>query len=97
MNNIVIVATMVAKEGKADFVKSELTKLVEPTLKEAGNAGYQMHQDLQNPNKFVAVEEWISTEAIQTHMATDHIKAYGQATAENDAIESFEYVTLNKF
>ncbi len=96
MSNIVIVATMIAKEGKADFVKAELNKLVEPTLAEVGNFGYQMHQDILNPNKFVAIEEWRDGEAIQAHMATCHIKAYGQATTKNDAIESFEYVSLKK-
>lgn len=95
MNSIVIVATIVAKEGKAEFVKNELKKLLEPTEKESGNISYKIHQDLQDMNKFVAVEEWKDSESIKAHMVTDHIRAYGLATSENDAIESFEHVTLN--
>ncbi len=96
MKNIVIVATIIANEGKASFVKEELNKLLAPTHAEEGNVSYKIHQDLQNPNKFVAVEEWVSGEAIQAHMTTDHIKAYAQKTAENEAIGSFEYVTLSE-
>ncbi len=96
MNNIVIVATIVANEGKSDLVKSELSKLLAPTHAEVGNVSYKIHQDMQNPNKFVAVEEWASGEAIQAHMATDHVKTYSQVTADNEAIASFEYVTLSE-
>ncbi len=96
MNNIVIVAKIVANEGKSDLVKSELNKLLAPTHAEEGNVSYKIHQDMQNPNKFVAVEEWANGEAIQAHMATEHIKAYTQVTTENAAIASFEYVTLSE-
>lgn len=94
--SIVIVATIVAKENKSAYLKEELTKLVEPTLAENGNLGYQMHQDLENSNKFVVVEEWNDTQAIHEHLMTAHIKQYTIDTKENQAIESFEYVTLRK-
>ncbi len=96
LKNIVLVATVVAKENKADFIKAELNKLIEPTRVEAGNISYKIHQDLQNNHKFVAVETWADNEAIKSHMASDHFKAYGKITAENDAILSFDYVTLTE-
>lgn len=95
--SIVIIATVIAKEGKTEYLKAELSKLVEPTLAENGNLVYQMHQDLENPNKFVVVEEWVSNQVIPAHLSTAHIKQYTDNTKENDAIESFEYVTLKKF
>ncbi len=96
MNKIIIVATIIAKEGKAELVRAELDKLIEPTRAEEGNVSYKIHQDLQNINKFVVIEEWKDEKAIKEHMATTHIKAYGIATNDNDAIESFEYVMLDE-
>lgn len=94
MDSIVIVATIIAKDGHTQLVKSELNKLLIPTREESGNISYKIHQDLQNEHKFVAVEEWRDGSAIKAHMAADHVKAYGMATSE--AIESFDYVTLSE-
>ncbi len=96
MNNIVLVATVVAKKGKAEFVKAELNKLIAPTKAEAGNVAYKIHQDLQNDHKFVAIEQWADQNAIKNHMATDHFQNYQVVTTQNDAIESFEYITLTE-
>ncbi len=96
MKNLVIVATMIAKEGKSELLKSELVKLLEPTLKEEANVEYKIHQDLQNPNKFVAYEVWKSVADLQTHTNTAHIQAFNEANKINDCLESFEYTTLNE-
>lgn len=94
MTNIIIVATMVAKEDQVDLVKEELGKLLEPTLSEAGNVSYRINQDVKDPTIFIAIEEWTSLEAVQEHMQTEHIKAYSLATKE--AIVSFEHNVLNE-
>lgn len=96
LNNIVLIATVVAKTNKAELVKAELNKLIQPTKAEVGNLSYKIHQDLQNDHKFVAVEKWTDNDAIKKHMATDHFKNYQIVTAENDLVESFEYVTLTE-
>lgn len=47
MSKIVIVATIIAKEGEVALVKSELTKLVSPTNNEIGNVSHKIHQDIK--------------------------------------------------
>lgn len=96
MNNLVLVATMVAKEGKSDFLKAELAKLLEPTHQEEACVEYKIHQDLQDPNKFVAYEIWKSAEGLQAHTKTAHMLAFNQVNKDNDVLESFAYVTLNE-
>ncbi len=85
---LTIVAHIEAKKDKVDLVKSELTKLIEPTLNEEGCIQYDLHQDNDNPSIFLFFENWKNRELWQDHMKTDHIKAYQQATG--DAIEHFK-------
>ncbi|ANU38848.1 putative quinol monooxygenase [Vibrio scophthalmi] len=91
MTKLTIVANIVAHADKIELVKNELLKLIEPTRKEAGCINYDLHQDNQDPAHFVFYENWTSEAHLQTHLATEHIAQYVQAT--QDAIVSF---TLNK-
>ena len=77
---LTIVATIVAKPDKIDLVKTELQKLIEPTLKEAGCIQYDLHQDNQNPAIFLFFENWESRELWQDHMNNAHLAEFGKAT-----------------
>lgn len=77
---LTIVARIEAKPDKIDLVKSELIKLIEPTLKEQGCLQYDLHQDNDNPAVFLFFENWESRELWQVHMNNDNLKAYMQAT-----------------
>ena len=48
MTQLTIVADIVAKQDKIELVKSELLKLIEPTLAEEGCINYDLHQDNNN-------------------------------------------------
>jgi len=87
MSKLTIVATILVKEGKRDFVKSELLKLIPITRAEAGCINYDLHQDNENPNLFLFYENWESRDLWQTHMDNDHLKAYIEAT--DGAVEEF--------
>lgn len=96
MNNLVVVATIVVKEDKVDFMKAEFQKIIEPTRAEAGNVEYRVHQDLKQVNRFVAYEIWQDAEAGKAHMETEHIKNFVVAYTEQAAIESFDSVVLSE-
>jgi len=89
--NLILVARIETNNDKIDFVKAELLKLLEPTLKEAGCIQYDLHQDNENPAVFVFYENWESRELWQEHMNNAHLAEYMQAT--EGAIASF---TLNE-
>ena len=91
MSKLTIIANIYAKSDKFDLVKSELEKLIAPTLAEKGCVQYDLHQDNENPAHFLFFENWESRELWQVHMDAPHIKDYLDAT--DGAVENF---TLNE-
>ncbi len=79
-NKLTIVASILAKPEKLEFVKSELIKLIEPTRNEEGCINYDLHQDNDNPNQFLFFENWESRELWQAHMKSKHIADYLETT-----------------
>lgn len=88
-NNLIIVANIVAKEGKAEYLKSELLKLIEITRAEAGCVQYTLQQNNEEPNKFVFYEQWENRDLWQIHMNNSHLAQYMANTEKEDAVESF--------
>lgn len=80
MPNLVVIAVLKCKTEHIETVKKGLQGLVAPTLQEAGCLKYDLHQDLEDPNTFIFVEEWESAEHLKQHGASDHIKAFGAAS-----------------
>ena len=80
MSKLTIVANITAKSDKVDLVKSELAKLIEPTLAEEGCLQYDLHQDNENPAHFMFYENWESRDLWQAHMNNQHLKDYMAAT-----------------
>jgi len=87
MSKLTIVARILAKEEKGNFVKSELLKLIPITRVERGCINYDLHQDNENPNLFLFHENWESRKLWQVHMNNQHLKDY--MTATEGAIEEF--------
>lgn len=77
---LTIVASIEAKPDRIDLVKTELQKLIIPTLKETGCLQYDLHQDNQNPAIFLFFENWESRELWQDHMNNSHLAAFAKAT-----------------
>ena len=78
--NLTIIARIQAKAEKVDFIKSEATKLIEPTQKENGCIQYDLLQDNEKPEVFVFYEKWESIELWQKHMESDHLKGFVGST-----------------
>lgn len=94
MSKLTIVANFIAKNEKIELVKSELLKLVSITLKEDGCIQYDLHQDNENPARFMFYEIWESKDKWLTHMEASHLKAYQKAT--EGAIEDFSLFEMYK-
>jgi len=87
MSRLTIVAKIVAKAEKIEFVKAELLKLIPITRAEKGCINYDLHQDNENPNLFLFHENWENRELWQIHMNNTHLAEYMKAT--DGAIEEF--------
>lgn len=80
MTKLTIVAQITAKSAQVDSMKEELLKLIQPTLAEEGCVNYDLHQDNEDPAKFLFYENWETRELWQAHMETQHLKDYLEAT-----------------
>lgn len=87
MTTLTIIATIVCKEEKIEFVKSEMIKLIDKTRAEKGCINYDLHQDNSNPAHFVFHENWESEALLEKHLESQHIADYVAAT--EGCIESF--------
>lgn len=91
---LVIVAIIEANAGQEGLVRSALSKLIEPTLKEAGCIQYDLHQDNDNPSLFMFYETWENRELWQDHLKSPHIIANKSAT--QGAIASITISEMSK-
>ncbi len=94
MANLTIVARIEANNDRINLVKSELLKLIEPTLKETGCIQYDLHQDNENPAVFLFYEIWKNRELWQEHMNNTPLAAFMKAT--EDAIAAFTVNEMTK-
>ncbi len=70
-----VVARLIAFPNKVEDAKALLLGLLEPTRKEPGCLQYNLLQNQADPTDFTFVEEWTSNEALDTHLASEHIQA----------------------
>ncbi|MEM0895646.1 MAG: putative quinol monooxygenase [Verrucomicrobiota bacterium] len=87
MPKLTVVANITAKSAPESIalVKSELEKLIEPTRSETGCLQYDLHQDNEEPARFLFFENWENRDLWQNHLAAPHITAF--KAAADDAIE----------
>jgi quinol monooxygenase YgiN len=75
-NEIRVIATIRAKDGRKEEVKQELMGLVGPTRAEKGCLTYQLHQSLEDNSLFMFYEQWASRKDLDEHMHMPHMKAH---------------------
>lgn len=74
MKELIIVATITAKEGHEALVREALERIVPPSRAEAGCIRYDLHIDLGNHASFVMLEAWRDETALAEHEATPHFQ-----------------------
>lgn len=83
-----IIAVMKVKPESIDALKPIFQAVVTGSQEEEGCISYNLYQDINDPAKFVMVEEWKSQAAIDFHNNTEHFKTFKAASA--DMIENME-------
>jgi 4a-hydroxytetrahydrobiopterin dehydratase len=89
---LIVIAQIKAKKGFEEIAKSELTKLVAPTLEEEGCITYELHTSLEDPNEFMFYEIWESKEHLGAHSQSSHIQTF--RSKRNAFLEHDPVVTL---
>jgi quinol monooxygenase YgiN len=82
MAEVVVVATLHARENRAAEFESELRKLFTPTHAEDGCLLFALHQSAQDPTVWCVIERWESDDHLERHLGSPHIQAYVAATAD---------------
>lgn len=68
-----VIAKFFVKEDKVEEFLKLAGELVQESRKDKGCINYNMVQDLNNKQIFVMLEEWESSSALKTHMASAHL------------------------
>jgi quinol monooxygenase YgiN len=82
-SKLICVATVVAKDGKADELLQAMHALLEPTRKEPGCLRYELNQSLENSNILTMVEKYTDKEAFDYHCKQAYFKDFHKNATEN--------------
>lgn len=93
---VTVIASFRAKEGLAQSLKTELLKVIAPTLQEEGCINYDLHQSLEEPGLFLFYENWRSREDLDRHLNMPYIRQLLRRTenmlAQPVSVQLFERI-----
>ena len=73
---VIVIAYVSCAPGRRDELAAVLTASQERSRAEPGCLRYGFSAAVEDPDAFVAVEEWADREALEVHLKTDHIRAF---------------------
>jgi len=73
---IIVAGYLTLDPAKRDEALAAIAKCVEPTRKEEGNIDYRFSPDLDDPNRMNLLEQWADEDAINLHMASEHLAEF---------------------
>lgn len=79
---IIVTATITAKPGKREEIISKSQNLIKYTRLEPGCISYNLYASTEDEDALVMIEQWENKEVLDTHMQTDHFKAFGAAVSD---------------
>jgi quinol monooxygenase YgiN len=71
---VVLLVSLVARDGKEAAAEAFLCALLEPTHREDGCLLYALHRSTEDPRRFAFVERWASRDLLERHLASQHIQ-----------------------
>jgi quinol monooxygenase YgiN len=77
----VIIAGWMDYSIHRDRVLSHLQRVSEVSLTEAGCLAYAMSADAADPHRIRVFERWVSQEALDSHLKTEHVLQFRTAIA----------------
>lgn len=76
---IIVTAKITAKHGEKDKILSKSQDLIESTRLELGCVNYNLYASTEDDDLLLMFEQWENLEALESHMQTEHFKAFGKA------------------
>ena len=84
---IIVKATLTAKPGDRDKIISRSQDVIGSTRSELGCISYELFTSTEDSDVLVMFEQWENMEVLETHMQTEHFKAFGAAIKDMVAKE----------
>ena len=78
---LIIIAESIAKPGHEDELRQQLMTLIGPSRSELGCVQYTLHENPDNPGKFLFYEIWKDDAAFEFHTKTKHFVEFGPKVA----------------
>ncbi len=94
MAAVVVVATITARDGQTDMVRSELMQILQPTREEAACELYELHISSVDPNRFVMIERWRDKASLDAHMQTPHFQKLAAAIGPHAKLDIAEMTKI---
>ena len=69
-----LIVSFQVKKGEEKAMLDACKPCIASTVKEKGCKRYELHQDLENPTKFILFERWDSVKDLEAHMDAAHTK-----------------------
>ena len=82
MSEVVVVVVAQARPGKGDEALAAFADVAVPTHAEPGCTAYALHRAASDPDQIVLVERWASREALDEHLASEHLAAFRAGSAD---------------
>jgi quinol monooxygenase YgiN len=73
MHEIVIVGSLKAQPGKENELRDALADVISPTHAEKGCLRYAVHQGVDDPTRFVIIEQWADQHALDAHVQSEYM------------------------
>ena len=79
---LTVITHMRAAPGKRDGLRAALEALVEPTSREQGYVNYDLHQSIEDPDRFFFYENWESDTDRDAHLDAPHLRDFAARIPE---------------
>lgn len=92
MNNIRLIATIVAKENHENEVLSACKAMIKLSHQDDGCIQYEFHKDTTQPRTFIFFEVWENQNAIDEHNKTAHMRAFIENLKERIELLDIKFI-----
>lgn len=75
MSDLRVIATVPAKSGSEELIRSALSALAEASRGHTGCISYELFESAAAPGTFLTIESWTSQGDLEAHMATAEVAA----------------------
>ncbi|OPY23200.1 MAG: Antibiotic biosynthesis monooxygenase [Methanobacterium sp. PtaU1.Bin097] len=79
---IMVTAKMTAKPGERNNIILKAKDLIESSRSESGCISYNLYTSTEDDDVLMMLEQWKNQDVLDSHLKTEHFKAFGAAVED---------------